>query len=167
MLAAVLAMQDFLWAALAVAVLLTLGLVLGTGNVDWKKRRMKVLGLLFGLRSVDALWISSAVIRVVFVISVVLFHIEMSLPFLVFYAAVFLLGLLTLRRSPSKYIVEIVSGVVTGAALVVTNIMWSFLMEVRSDTAILIVYILLSVFMALYTLYVSVKDLGDLFERRI
>ncbi|MDR1329997.1 MAG: hypothetical protein LBK23_10390 [Oscillospiraceae bacterium] len=164
MLSTVFALSDFLWLSLAAVVALLVLLFVLTGGEKRGRARLRVLGLLAGLRSPDALWLSQALIRELFIISIVVFHIEMTAPFLAFYGGLFLLGLVTHRRRIAKLAAELVSGVVTAAALVVTNVMWGFLMEVRSDTAILIVYILLSLFIAVYNLYATVKDMGDLFE---
>lgn len=165
LLATVFELSDFLWLSLAATVALLVILLVATGGgVDWGRGRMRFLGLLFGLRSADALWVSQAIVKELFIISVTVFHIEMSVPYLAFYAGLFAIGLVTYRRGAMKLVTELVNGIVTAAALIVTNVMWSFLMEVRSDWAILTVYILMSVFVAVYNLYVTVKDMGDLFE---
>jgi hypothetical protein len=159
-------MSWFLWFAVGVGVIIFAFVLLLSGNVNWGLKRMKVLGLLFGMPNRDVLWLAQAILREAFIVSVVVFHLRMDSAFIACFAGFVLIGALSYRGQPLKIVFDVINGAAMGAALLATNVMWGFLNEVRSDRSILLIYILLSVFVAVYSLYFIIKDLGDLFERK-
>lgn len=164
-LATVLEMSKFLLLSLAVSIVLLIALLIATRGTDGRSKRMRVLGLLFGLGRSGALWMSQAIVKELFIISVAVFHIEVTAHVIAFYGGLLIVGLAAYRRTAVRFIAELVNGAVTVAALIGINAMWVFITDVRSDPAILTVYILMSVFAAVYNLYVTAKDMGDLLER--
>jgi hypothetical protein len=167
MLATIFEMSYFLWTVLAFALIILSFFLLFIWNIHWKQKRMRVLGLLFGMPRRNILWLSQAMIREALIISVVVFHLNMNAAFLSCFAGLVIIGLISYRGGATKIIFDVLNGAAVAAALIVTNILWVFLHEVRSDTSILVIYILISVFVSVYNLYFGVKDLGDLLERDI
>ncbi|MDR2420721.1 MAG: hypothetical protein LBD49_01270 [Oscillospiraceae bacterium] len=167
MLATVFEMSYFLWTALAFALIVMSFFLLFIWNVNWKQRRMRALSLLFGMPPRYMLWIAQAMVREAFIISVVVFRLNMNAAFLMFFTGLVLIGLFARGGGFGKALFDLVNSAAIAAALIVTNILWVFLNEIRNDVSILVIYILISVFVSVYNLYFGIKDLGDLFERDV
>jgi hypothetical protein len=166
MISTVFDMSWFLWFAVGVGVIIFAFIILLTGNVNWGQKRMKVLGMLFGMRNRDVLWLTQSILRETLIVSVAVFHLRMDVAFITCFAGFVIIGALAYRGQPMKILFDVINGAAMGAALLATNVMWGFLNEVRSDKSILLIYILLSIFVSVYSLYFIIKDLGDLFERK-
>jgi hypothetical protein len=167
MLSAIFDMSYFLWTALGFALIILSFFLLFIWNINWKQRRMRALGLLFSMSRRRLLWMAQTILREAFIISVVVFRLQMNAALISFFAGLVIIGLLTSGGKPMKLVFDLLNGAAMAAALIVTNILWAFMLEVRYDVSILVIYILISVFVSLYALYFGVKDLGDLLERDI
>jgi hypothetical protein len=140
-------------------VVLPVGLVMGDG-LDWAQKRMKVFGIFYQSTKRDALWLSAGLLRLLFVASVVIFAVRMEAAHTVFYILLFALGNV-LFFSGKRFAFDLLNAAIVYAALFVANILMGFYRDVNGDARIFSVYLLLSIFVVIYSAYHWLKAVSD------
>ena len=148
------------------AVVLLILLLLLSGRVGWQRKRMKVLGMLYGSTNSDLRWIALQIVRFCFILSIILFGISMQkIPYAIFYLLMTLIAPAFYYRSPMKVAFDLLNAGVIYVSLLVVNLLYGFSREVR-DEKVLVIYVLLSIFVLLYTLFFICRDLLDMLGQR-
>ena len=162
-------MFDFRWIALSVLAvgfaLYAAGGVLA-GNLDWNKSSVAFFGLFFGLGDRHLFWLSAGLMRVVFVGAMLIFRVQIKPSHTVLYLLLFLLcGLL--RGNFTRLLFDLVNSAVIYASLLVANIFSGFYSQINGDWRVMSVYVLMALFVILYTLYSYLKELAGLLKERV
>jgi hypothetical protein len=169
-----LALLDFKWLAVIGIPLGIIMLALGlkfARHINFQQKRVKVFGILYGLKNHEMLWVTTGLLRVLFVLTILAFGIKIKATdtFLtantVFFIALFFLHTL-LRPSAKRFFFGLLNCGAIYAALIVGNILYGFYSEVRSDWEILSVYVLLALFLFVYALYFYFKDIMELLQEK-
>jgi hypothetical protein len=135
-------------------------------NLDWERRRMKFFGALFGLSFRDALWLSSGLLRIAFVVAVVLFTVRIEMIHMIFYIAVSGISV-ALATGVKNSLLDLINTVVAYVALTVIGVIFGYYRDVNGDPYLMAIYCLLGVFVALYLLYFYIRGVGNLMIHKI
>lgn len=151
--------------------LLIMGVILGgvmivfgvsmTANLEWTQKRMKVFGVFYNLSNREALWLSAGLLRVLFVAMIACFMVRMEPVHTAFYIALFA-AYNALLFEPKRMLFDLLNSGVIYAALLVSNILMGFYRDVSGDARVMAVYVLLAIFVCIYSLYFYVKGIADL-----
>lgn len=158
---------DFKWLivfTLAAGLLLALLGFLLCKNVSWVQKRIKFLGLFIGLKTRDMLWLCVAMLRCFFIMSTVVFGVELETVHICFFVLLCIAyNLLHLRVMGLLF--DLLNSSIEFAALLAGNVLIGFLHEVRFDWQTMIVYVLLGLFIAVYATYFLLRDVSKLLQR--
>jgi hypothetical protein len=153
--------------AAAVAALLFILSVVFTKDMSWHKKRASVFGMLYGMKDRERVWLSGQISRQIFVTAVVCLGIRPGLPHMLLYAGIFAIEAFSLPfPSLGRLLFSFVNNAVIFGAVLVTDMLYGFLHEVRDDNRILLIFVLMALFVVLYTLYFTLRDLSGLLERK-
>ena len=161
----VLQFRVFLSAAIAVALVLEIALLFGTKTFGWQRRNLWIYGFFFGLTKAQCYFLAASWLWLVFVATSALFVVNMQICHLA----------LLLLLSAAKYgawkrkitlLRDLFNSVLLFAAMMAENLLYSYLMETRFQIQIVVVLCLLILFIALYAIYFTVKDVQSLMQFR-
>ena len=151
--------------------LLIMGIVLGgvffiissihAGNITWKSRSMRIFGAFMGLNVREMLWMSAGAVRILFIICVCVFTLRLGIAHMAFYVALVMLSIITFFGFP-RLLIDLVNAVAVYASLMALNILIGYYRDVNNEPMILLIYILLSLFTVLYSVYFYMKGISDL-----
>jgi hypothetical protein len=145
--------------------ILPIGLVMGD-NLSWNQKRMKVFGILYSSSKLEALWLSAGLLRVLFVMSIAIFSVRMEASHTVFY--VILVALCNvLFFTPKRCIIDLLNAAIIYGTLLVSNILMGYYRDVNGDTRIFSVYLLLSIFVVIYSVYHGLKTISGHLQYKI
>jgi hypothetical protein len=135
--------------------------------MGWRKKRALVFGMLYGMTDRERIWLSGQISRQIFVVAVVCLGIRTGLPHMLLYAGMFAVEAFSLPfPSPGRLLFSLLNNTVIFGAVLVTDMLYGFLRDVRDDNRILLIYVLMSLFVVLYALYFALRDLSGLLERK-
>jgi hypothetical protein len=154
-----------LTAIAAGAVILVVGVLL-SDKMEWTKRRMKFFGIFYGLNARDHIWLSSGFLRLVYVVAIVLFAVQLEYVHMLFYMITTIVCVV-FAKGVKLSIVELVNSVAIYAALMAAGIIFGYYTDVSGNPYLFAAYWLLGAFAALYTLYFYIRGIGDLMLRKI
>jgi hypothetical protein len=145
--------------------ILPIGLIMGD-SLSWDQKRMKVFGILYKSSKVDALWLSAGFLRLLFVASVVIFGVRMQVSHTCFY--VLLVALFNvLFFSPKRCLFDLLNSAIIYGALYISNILMGYYQDVNGDARIFSVYLLLSIFVIIYSAYHWLKAISGQLQYKI
>ncbi|MDR2132611.1 MAG: hypothetical protein LBP30_04610 [Clostridiales Family XIII bacterium] len=149
------------------AALLFVLTVVFTKNMGWQKRRVLFVGMFFGMTGPELLWLADRIFKQIFVVSVLCLGIKPGLSHILLFVGIFLVEVLTPPSfGPGRLLFALVNNAVIFCALLVTGMLSGFLRDVRGDGSVLLIYILMALFVILYSLYFTLRDVGGLLERK-
>ncbi len=130
-------------------------------KTEWNQKRLKFLGLFINLETLKLVWLCSALLRCLFVISIMVFCTEIEV------AQIYLFVLLCLVYNLLYFRVfhllfDLFNSVIIFIALLSGNILFGYLQEIIFDWRTLTVYILLTIFIIIYSLYFFMRDVNSL-----
>ncbi|MDR0350182.1 MAG: hypothetical protein LBH64_01360 [Coriobacteriales bacterium] len=134
-------------------------------KLTWQQRSLRLFGVFYNLKNHEALWLASGLVRLLFVISVVAFATRMTPALTAFYTVLTLVSVLVcfnLRRLP----LDIVNAAIVYVSLLVGNILLGYNHEVNGDPRYVVVYVLLALFVTLYTAHHYLKSVGDMLQTK-
>lgn len=147
----ILQLKLFIITAASGALLTGISLLVICRKFEWNARNRKFIGFLYGLSVRDTVSVAMALLKFFLLVSVVISGGNASFicvcVFLVLEA-----GYLVNRKSCKGLITDIVLGAITVCALVVMNMLYSYLHEIIYDGRILMVVILLGILLSIYAL---------------
>ncbi len=160
---------DFNW---LIIFTLLMGLLLGMfgfllcRNLQWHQKRIKFLGLFINLHTGEILWLCVAFLRCFFVISAAAFCVEIETAHIYLFVILCLLyNILHFRVGGLLF--DLLNSVIIFVALLVGNILIGFLQEIRFDWRTMAVYVLLTLFISVYSAYFLLRDVSRLvYEKR-
>ena len=151
--------------------LLIIGIALGgvfflissikAGNITWKSRNMRLFGAFMGLNVREMLWMSAGVVRILFVICVCTFTLRLGIAHMAFYIALVMLSIITFFGFP-RVLIDLVNASAVYVSLMAMNILIGYYRDINNEPMILLIYILLSVFTVLYSVYFYMRGISDL-----
>ncbi|HHZ17540.1 MAG TPA: hypothetical protein GX395_07955 [Clostridia bacterium] len=161
------ALLEFKWLVMVtVGVGLLVGIIglLLSRNLRWHQKRVKVLGVFLNLSARDNLLLCIALSRCLFVVSAVAFCVGIDTTQLcLFIMLCILYNLLAFRFS--VFLFDLFNSAVICAALLVGNILTGFLQEVRFDWRTITVYVLLAIFISVYSAFFFLRDVARIAQR--
>jgi hypothetical protein len=165
--AAAAALSDFIVAALLAAALLFAATHIFTGRVTWRKKRVLFVGMLCGMKDKELVWLSGQLLRLLLVTAVPCLGLGLGIPHMLLFAGLFAIEAASLPfAGAGKLLFSLASNVVIFGAVLVADMLYGFMRDVRGDHRILLVYALTSLFVVIYSLYFTLRDLCELTERR-
>ncbi len=148
---------------------LAAGIVLGVvglllnRNLSWEDRRLKFLGVFMNLNRKNILWLSVAMLRCFFLLSMIVFCVDIITAHIYFFVLLCIAyNILNLRVT--RLLFDILNSAVQFSALLVGNILVGFMYEVRFDWRTMTVYVLLALFISVYSVYFLLYDVCRLLE---
>ncbi|MDR0853750.1 MAG: hypothetical protein LBN34_05220 [Clostridiales Family XIII bacterium] len=156
--------------------LLFVGIVIGVvflsvfsvraGDIGWKKRNIRFFGVFTGLQIQEMLWLSVGAVRILFIVCLCVFTQRLNASFTIFYLVLSLLAILTFFK-PGRILIEIVNTVAVYASLTALNVLFGYYQDVNNHSIILTIYILLSLFTILYSVYFYMRGISNLVSGKI
>ena len=161
----ILQFRVFLSAAIIVALVLEIALALGTRSFGWQKRNLWIYGFFFGLTKSQCYFLAASWLWLIFVVTSAVFVVEMQVCHL---ALLLLLSAAKYGAWKRKLILlrDLFNSVLLFAAMMAENLLYSYLMETRFQIQIVVVLCLLILFIALYAIYFTVRDMQSLMQFR-
>jgi hypothetical protein len=162
---------DFKWLVITT---LAVGLLIGAlglwfcRNLSWDKKRIKFLGLFISLNSRDILWLSVAMLRSLYIISAVIFCLKIKTVHIYFFVLLCIAYNLLHWRIPGLFF-DLFNSSVEFVALLAGNILIGFMQEVRFDWRTMTIYVLLGLFISVYSAYFLLRDIcirGEVLGRK-
>lgn len=152
-------------AAMAATLLLLLVLFIRCRNVWVTNKRFRFLGLFFGLGTKETLRIACSWLKFVFVI---VFLVGFTKLEAVQYIMFLIPGLILAVTEPgvTKKLVGLFWLVLQGAALMATNLICGFYTEMHGSTPLLVLYILMGIFVSLFSLYFLWTEIANVSVER-
>ena len=156
--------------------LIIIGLVVGgvffvlssyySGNITWKSRSTRIFGVFIGLNTNEMLWLSVGVVRILFVICVCTFTWRLGVAHAAFYFTLFLISAITFFEFP-RVLIELINSVAVYAALIALGILIGYYRDINNEPMIVVIYVLLSVFAVLYSVYFYMRGISDLIKKKL
>ena len=131
------------------------------GNITWKSRSMRFVGIFMGMNVKEMLWFSVGIIRILFVIVVCIFVPKLSIGYMSFFVALFLISAFAFPKI-SRILVELLNTVGIFALLTALGILLGYYNDINNNPIIIAIYVLLSIFCALYSIYFFMKGVSEL-----
>jgi hypothetical protein len=141
-------------------------LAVRAGNIGWKKRNIRFFGIFTGLNIREMLWMSVGSVRILFIICFCVFAQRMGLLYTAFYLVLCLLAIFSFIKI-SRMLIEIVNTVAVYASLTALDILFGYFQDVNNNILILTVYILLSLFTILYSVYFFMRGISSMISIKI
>jgi hypothetical protein len=165
--AAASALSGLAVAALAFAAALLAATHIFTGRVAWRKKRVLFVGSLCGMKDKELLWLSGQLMRLLLVASVVCLGIRPGIPHVLLFAGLFAIEIAAPPYAGAgKLLFSLANNVVIFGAVLATDMLYGFMRDVRGDVRVMTVYVLTALFVVVYSLYFTLRDLCELTERR-
>ena len=136
------------------------------GNITWKSRSMRIFGIFMGLNVREMLWLSAGAVRIIFVLCACVFTMRLGVAQMAFFVALLMLSVITYFVLP-RVLIEVVNSVAVYAALVALNILIGYFRDINNNPMILVIYVLLSAFIVLYSVYFYMRGIADLITSKI
>lgn len=134
-------------------------------NLKMKSRRMYFMGLFYGTTFGEQWLIGAVYLRLLFVIWCVVFRVQLDLIHYGFFGIISFITVFALIIKRGG-LTDVLGCVLVGAGLLTGNLLIEYNRQVRYETAIEAIYWCLGVFVVLYTLYLSFKELGRISKVR-
>ena len=136
------------------------------GNITWKSRSMRIFGVFMGLNVREMLWLSVGAVRILFVLCACAFTIRLGTAHMAFFVALLMLSVITFFEFP-RVLIEVVNSVAVYAALISLGILIGYFRDINNNPMIFVIYILLSIFVVLYSVYFYMRGISDLVLSKI
>lgn len=136
------------------------------GNLTWKSRSTRLLGVFMGLDIREMLWLSVGAVRILFVFCVCVFAIRLGTAHAAFYVVLFLLSVISFFEFP-RVLIELVNSVAVYAALIALGILLGYYRDINNEPMIFLIYVLLSMFVVLYSVYFYMRGISDLITAKL
>lgn len=160
------AILDFKWLiifTLPIGILLAaLGFLL-IRNLSWEHKRIKFLGLFINMNQWNILWLCVDMLRCFFLVSMIIFCVEIKTAHIYFFILLCIAYNILHLRMPGL-LFDLLNSAIEFTALLVGNILIGYLYEVRFDWRTLTVYVLLAMFISIYSCYFLLRDVSGLLE---
>jgi hypothetical protein len=161
------ALSAFVVMALVLAALLFAATHIFTGRVAWRKRRTLFVGMLCGMKDKELVWLSGQILRLLFVTATVCLGLRPTLPHMLLFAGLFAVEAASLpHENAGKLIFSFANNLVIFGAVLAADMLYGFMRDVRGDSRVMIVYVLTALFVVMYSLYFTLRDLCDMTEKR-
>lgn len=148
---------------LAAGILLGVFGLLLNRNLSWEDKRLKFLGVFMNLNRQNILWLSVAMLRCFFLLSTIAFCVDIITAHIYFFVLLCIAyNILNLRVT--RLLFDILNSAIQFSALLVGNILVGFMYEVRFDWRTMTVYVLLALFISVYSVYFLLYDVCRLLE---
>lgn len=136
------------------------------GNITWKSRSLRLLGLFMGLSIKDMLWMSAGAVRILYIITVCVFTQRITTMHTVLYIALVLISVVTFLGFP-RVLIDLVNAAAVYAALIALGILIGYFRDVNNEPMIIVVYVLLSIFIVLYSVYFYMKGVSEMIKGKL
>jgi len=140
----------------------------GSADLGWTQKRFKFFGIFYNLTIRESLWLSSGLMRILFIAAIFVFRTRLEVAHTMLY--LFLTAeSVALIFSLGKMPLELVNCVAGYALMTIANIIWIYYTDtVKSgDYGLVAVYVLLGVFAVLFAVYFYLKSVSDMLEWKI
>lgn len=161
----ILQFRVFLIAAIAVALVLEIGLALGTRKFGWQRRNLWIYGFFFGLTKQQCYYLAASWLWLLFVAVSAVFVVEMQICHLAMLLLLSAAKFAAWKRT-AVLIRDLFNSALLFAAMMAENLLHSYLMETRFQIQIVVVLCLLILFIVLYAVYFAVRDVQSLMQNR-
>lgn len=131
------------------------------GNITWKSRSLRFVGIFVGMNVREMLWFSVGMVRILFIITVCIFAPRLTVAHLAYFVALFLLSAFTFPKI-SRILLELISTAGIYVVLIVLGILLGYYNDINSDPLIIAIYVLLSLFAVFYSIYFFMRGISDL-----
>ncbi|GHU66502.1 hypothetical protein AGMMS49983_16260 [Clostridia bacterium] len=158
--------KELLFLGVAVGAVFFAFFSVSAGNITWKSRNTRILGLFMGMNVREMLWLSVGAVRILFVICVSVFTLRLGVGYLAFYAALFLLSAFTFFGFP-RILIELINTVAVYVSLTALGILIGYFRDVNNEPMIFVIYVLLSLFTVLYSVYFYLKSVSDMVRGKL
>ena len=154
----VLQFRVFLIAAIIVALAMEIALLFGTKHFGWQRKNLWIYRFFFGLTKPQCCFLAASWLWLLFAATSALFVVDMQLCHL---AMLLLLSAakFTAWKRMQMLLRDLVNSVLLFAAMMAENLLHSYLLETRFQFPIFIILGLLIVFIILYALYFTLRDM--------
>jgi hypothetical protein len=160
---------DFKWLILST---LTVGLFWGLiclllyRGFLWEANRIKLVGLFINLDRTTTLWLCVIVLRCLFLISMVVFCVDIKAAHIYFFVLLFIAYNLYHMRI-ARLLFDLFNSIIEFTALLSGNVLIGFLNEVHFDWRTAAVYLLLALFITVYSCYFLLRDISSLLQTEV
>ena len=154
----VLQFRVFLIAAIIVALAMEIALLFGTKHFGWQRKNLWIYRFFFGLTRPQCCFLAASWLWLLFTATSALFVVDMQLCHL---AMLLLLSAakFTAWKRMQMLLRDLFNSVLLFAAMMAENLLHSYLLETRFQFPIFIILGLLIVFIILYALYFTLRDM--------
>ncbi len=166
LLAALLMIRSPLLIALSLmAALIVLCLIL-CRNFSWRSPKMVLFGLLVSLQKRELYRLSVSMTRLVYTVSLAFCFTELELPH---YLLLLLLCVPfdVVRFSAPRLLFSLLNGALVCTALFAGSLLLVYMQEVRVQAGVFCIYLLLELFICLYSAYLTMRDVQTLASERV
>ena len=160
MIAGIVLFKNFILLTLAVGVVGSLLAVIVTRKFTWNGRARGVYGFLLNRSDREAACIGISFLGFTFVLSSVLFGVEMKLPHLVFLILLAAAKLVT-GGGGRVFVRDLMNSILLFASLLTGNVLKGYLKETRFDMYVVIILVVLGIFLVFYSAYFLLKDMEE------
>jgi hypothetical protein len=165
--AAAVALSNFTVVALIFAALLLASTHIFTGRVAWRKNRVLFVGMLCGMKDRELIWLSGQLLRLLLVTATVCLGIRPGFAHMLMFAGLFAVEIASLPyANVGKLLFSLANNAVIFGAVLAADMLYGFMRDVRGDGRVMTVYVLMALFVVVYSLYFTLRDLCDVTERR-
>lgn len=134
-------------------------------NLHMKSKRMRFMGLFYGTTFVENWLIGAIYLRLLFVIWCVVFRVQLDLIHYGFFGVISFVVVFALIVKRGG-LTDVFGVILIGAGLLTSNLLMEYNRQVRYESALEAIYWCLGIFVILYTIYLSFKELGRISKVR-
>lgn len=154
----VLQFRVFLIAAIIVALAMEIALLFGTKHFGWQRKNLWIYRFFFGLTRPQCCFLAASWLWLLFTATSALFVVDMQLCHLAMLLLLSAAKFTTWKRM-KMLLRDLFNSVLLFAAMMAENLLHSYLLETRFQFPIFIILGLLIVFIILYALYFTLRDM--------
>lgn len=160
LIAGIVLFKNFILLTLAAGIIGSLLAVIGTRKFSWNGRARGVYGFLINRSDREAVCFAVSLLGFLFVLSSVIFRVEMELPHLVF------LFLLAVAKAVAGgggrvFLRDLLNSILIFVALLVGMFLSGYLRETRFDLYVAVILGFLGIFLIVYSAYFLLKDMEE------
>jgi hypothetical protein len=160
-------LSGFVILSLVFAALLFAATHIFTGRVAWRKKRTLFVGMLCGMKDRELVWLSGQLLRLLLTAAIVCLGVRPALPHMLLFAGLFAVEAIFMPyANAGKLIFSFLNNAVIFGAVLAADMLYGFMRDVRGDSRVMTVYVLTALFVVVYSLYFTLRDLCEPTEKR-
>ncbi len=161
----VLQFRFFLILAIVVAFVLEIVLTVSTHSFGWQKRNLWLYAFFFGLTRAQCVFLSVSWLWLICMVSNAMFLVNVQICHLIMMILLSVTKFVAWKRK-KIFIRDLFNSILLFAAMMAENLLYSYLLETRFQLPIVVILLMLIVFIILYAVYFTMRDLLDLVQFR-